>query len=1402
MSSNFLGLGFLLSAKDDGLEDSIEKINDGFLTMSERGLKLQSDLKPAVAGIKELFDEHPLQQFLESMDEDRDRLKDAFKPVDMTAFTKGFSKAEVRLAKFKTIARSQLDHISDGFSRIARAGAGMVGSIITKAAGGFLKFFKNGKEGTKGLAEGFSNVTSIVERLDKLIGLSRIQTFVQGAIFEKLGGIAEKVAHIGNLGMNLTTGFEAQMQQMSVAARKSAANFGVTGKALDQMTGAAAGMAKGMNISTETTTDALYSFSKAQKEFTAVGIDSALTLAKFSDLTGISATTMRESLLKARKELGFSDKEIQLVTGSFLSMGKAIGNVPGALADMPEVLKMMGELKSWGVTDTKVLSAFAAQTAALARGFKETGKGADEARQLSLTLTKAIIDSKANISRMFAGTADDLSEFTQNLGISVGDISEAFDLMKKGPEGMMQGLAKMVLQLKKQGKDVSGPLTFLHARLEQAIGPEASAQMTTFLQSATEETLSMMTATKTTSESLGKFAKEGWRSTKTLQEAWEDTKNSFISNFRQIARKEAVDFVRDTGKEFNKFNGQLHDIVKKGGPLAAVVTKLSEMHQLGVTALIPKTLRPMAALFGTIADQLLPMAAQLGALGFRFRMLTSPVGLLVIGIGAIVGWFIKLRSEGKSTTEALKRITDVFDNFTDSIVNPGKGGKGGIGGFLGKFFSRERIRSAINAIKENLFEVPKVIFAIISGKDPHAQTFVGKLARDVGLLLRFAVRALVAEARQFNFGALLGAVWGGLQKVISGLGDLLMGPTGILAVFIDNVPMLVAFIGKVLLSVLGGAVDFAAKFAPMLVDRLFDLITVIFDGISNKQGDNPLGLFLLQLISSLGEDISKLGAGILDIIDKAFKWLSNADISGLIGSLGGLLSTAFNTAIDAVVPLITKLVDRLPGYIDIVTAKILEVVKGLPGQLVDLATKTYDKIKEKLPGLVTSIISFLFSAGFKVIKFIFYDALLELPGLLMGAGELFYRGFKFLFWDTPIAVLQGLWGWIKNFLPELINTFKIWWNEKVAKIFTKQFWVDLWTGIKQYLIDAWEEIKKFAESAWNGFKSMFTGEFWINLWNNLKKKAGEVIGWLGSKLENLFKNTGNVSISVKGGAVSHEDYIKLVKEQKLAVGATVEAKDEFNNLRAAWKVTEKDVAEAMGQATDDLSTASQKMADNLSKAGDATVQTSKDTAGTFTDLAKNIDTAATSAVDLKQNFNVSPKVLETIGKTLPKTYTTALDSIWKYTNQVFVPKELGEFDSLVKQIAEKLKTAFLSILDATELTFNAIAAEISEALSALKGVEAQLETVRQAKASARAEVALEPYKPPPGVDASDSRLVAELEAINRPDWYHNSAEGYLIQIAQGIAALRVSGIPTASKGTPIGETKKSVEKVLKGAGPK
>lgn len=762
------------------------------------------------------------------------------------------------------------------------------------------KMGKRAKVGTEPMGEGFNLIGEAVGKLDGILRVNRLQAFIQAISLSRLGDIAHGVEDIATNGLNLTTSFEGTIVAANKTAKQIGANFGLAGKDLSRFTDQATSMHLSLNIGADKAAEAAYNVTLATKELGAVGLKSASDLAKFAEVSGISAQDTTQIFKQAGQDFGFTGEQLRMLAGAALESGKQIGDIGGQFKQMPHILELISRRAAvlGEKFDSKKMASFASQTLAVSGALYNMGATAEEAREAATALADKMVESGENFGNMFAGTSSDLSDFHMALAVAGGDTKVAFDTMTQGPGEFMASLASMVSKGKKSGKDVGAMTNLMRGQLEKVFGPKQAARMIDFFNNADTAVLDSMSVVSKAQGDLGKFAKAGFSTGRTLADSFDLMKDQFITSFRGIGRSAAVDFVSTTGKEFKKFNSQMKDLVKEGGTLGLLVQKFSELHQIGALALVPHALRPLAAVFGSIVKEAGPMIGVLGSLGLRLNMLASPVTLILAAGAALLTWFAALRMEGKSTGEAIKIMGTKIAGVAKKVWETAKLWTGELLDYLAGV---------------DWSAVAKTVFEALSS---------------VGL-------AVVDTLKKIPFGKILQGLLDGIVIAVKGAGtllaripwmDLLSGLANAFVLLGKKLGQL----GVWILDAIGDAFKSAGDATSGWTTRLFDYLAGIDWGSITRKIFSGLAYGLLVGVEYLGRGIYTSVVWIIektyDLIVETFKALPS-----IVAGLGTLFKSAVRFMVNAVIGIFQGienwLVDRFPKAAGVIHA-VFSVIKG------------------------------------------------------------------------------------------------------------------------------------------------------------------------------------------------------------------------------------------------------------------------------------------------------------------------------------------------------------------------------------------------------------------------------------------------------------------------------------------
>lgn len=203
----------------------------------------------------------------------------------------------------------------------------------------------------------------------------------------------------------------------------------------------------------------------------------------------------------------------------------------------------------------------------------------------------------------------------------------------------------------------------------------------------------------------------------------------------------------------------------------------------------------------------------------------------------------------------------------------------------------------------------------------------------------------------------------------------------------------------------------------------------------------------------------------------------------------------FNDAIDTIKLLFTQAIQivgtKIAGYLVPMMNKLVKKVAKFAEWIGGLSGETLSKIMAVL-GAIALISPALMIVG-KTMQMV-GKVMQNITTIVNGLS----KAMTFLAANPIVLVIAGI--------VALVAAFVILWNKSEA---FRNFWINLWNGIKTTAVNAWNTITGAITGAWDKIKAKFAGwaAFWAGLWNQVKAK----FTGLGTALGNA------ISGAIKGG---------------------------------------------------------------------------------------------------------------------------------------------------------------------------------------------------------------------------------------------------------------------------------------------
>lgn len=790
---------------------------------------------------------------------------------------------------------------------------------MEKGSGSFHKEATRILVDSEHMSKMFGKIKDAGDSLKQLVSLSKLQTVFQGigtGLLSQLSRMGSGMGSLLHAQVNLTTSLEAEGVQLAKSAKSTAAQMGYTGKEMKKVTAQAAGLASGLNIGADVAVKAIYNFNWAQKEFQALGIKTASQAAKMAESLGMDPQALAGALRKATQQFGMTADQAAQLTSSLREMGADGGVASEMVMQLGDVLdSASGATDQFGeLLKGDALQQYAMGIVTAGAGLYTFTQDSKQAMDISKSLAKRMQEAGDEWNSMMSGAGGSFPEMNKMMMRFGLNVDDTFKMMASSPDGLVRGLAQLQKGMKDSGMTQQEYMTEvgrLRPYLTKALGDKAAADLVLRMgqnwEASGDAMLATMDRVRGAKADFGKLADEAHSTGRTLQEEFDRMKEAGVMGFRAIGREAAVSFVKDTGEAFKQFNKQLKTVAKKGGFLGSIVTKLSEMHQIGAYALIPKTLRPMAVLFGEISSQVLPLVGSLAPLvgglaplfvgmGGPMMAVTAAAGLMIVPLTLVGLRLGQLMMEGKTFSQALDQLGKDIQSFANTALDKlGKGvdyvynqfNKVDWKALFGKIFT------AIKAVFTGDFDLLGSLF----GKD-QAGAAKGKIAS-----ISSKITGMVGQLKDAFIGAVKEADWGAIGM---GLLDKLV------FVFIELPNRLFRHVMSL---------DFAG-----VLKGLIENLSASFAAGGAGAG---IGDILVRAFSGLAETATRIYQVMWKVLTTAFELLATVDWSSVAANLWTGLKGAFEGGGTAVAGLGAGIWSAIKGAFDWVLSKGPEVAAWL-----------------------------------------------------------------------------------------------------------------------------------------------------------------------------------------------------------------------------------------------------------------------------------------------------------------------------------------------------------------------------------------------------------------------------------------------------------------------------------------
>lgn len=253
-----------------------------------------------------------------------------------------------------------------------------------------------------------------------------------------------------------------------------------------------------------------------------------------------------------------------------------------------------------------------------------------------------------------------------------------------------------------------------------------------------------------------------------------------------------------------------------------------------------------------------------------------------------------------------------------------------------------------------------------------------------------------------------------------------------------------------------------------------------------------------------------------------------------------------------------------------------------------------------------------------------------------------FREFWINLWQGIKDFFVTIWEGIKSIFSGVIDFIKNNWQSMflflvnpVAGFFKllwdncegfREFWLNLWDGIKDICSKAWEGIKSFTSKAWEGIKNGISSA-WEGIKSGVSSAASAVTGFVKDSWSNIKASTTETWNNVKQGVSSAWENIKS--------GTSTALSNLKSNVSEAWSSIKSNTSEAWNNMKDNISSAWSSIKDGVSKASASVKETvsnawssiKENTSNLWNNIKDTVSNITSGIKDVVSNFSEGVKNL-------------------------------------------------------------------------------------------------------------------------------------------------------------------------------